>query len=204
MTWMKPSLTLAFLTLAGIFILAIPRPVAAQKAPQEPPTINVNVVNPPTSPVPVSGTVNVGNLGSSPLPVREIDKPALQSVHKNDGCTTDTTFCEKEIFIVPLDKHLVIEFVSNRGIVPLGTTVSMEVRITEGSITTVHALPFVPSVNFELPAPAHGEVYLGQSLRLYAKPGATVRLAAYRNGVASTNPYSGYVFSISGYLVNAP
>ena len=203
MNWMKPSLTLAFLTLAGIFILAIPQPVAAQGPPAQQP-LNVNVVNPPTSPVPVSGTVNVGNLGSSPLPVREIDKPALQSVHKNDGCTTDTTFCEKEIYVVPLDKHLVIEFVSNRGIVPSGTTVSMEVRITEGSITTVHALPFVPSVNFEAPGPPHGEVYLGQSLRLYAKPGATVRLAAYRNGVASTTPFSGYVFSISGHLVNAP
>ena len=203
MNWMKPLLTLAFLILGVILILANPQPVVAQGPPAQQP-VNVNVVNPPTSPVPISGTVNVGNLGSSPLPVREIEKPALQSVHKNEACTTDTTFCEKEIFVVPLDKHLVIEFVSNRGIVPSGTTVAMEVRITEGSITTVHGLPFVPSVNFEFPGPAHGEVYLGQSLRLYAKPGATVRLAAYRNGSVSTTPFSGYLFSISGYLVNAP
>lgn len=203
MNWMKPSLTFAFLTLAAIFMLASPQPVAAQKAPQEPPTLNVNVVNPPTAPVPIRGTVSVDNLGNSPLSVREIDKPALQSVYTNAGCTTDTAYCEKEMFVVPLDKHLVIEFVSVNGIVQLDRFVSMEVLIVDGSIVTAHRLPFVTAVNV-LGEHPYGIVRDGQSLRLYAKPGARVRIGAFRNGDVSSDPYSGYVFSISGYLVNTP
>ena len=50
-----------------------------QAAAQGPPGgLAVNVVN--TSPVPVSGTVNVGNLGASTLPVAVTNFPATQSV----------------------------------------------------------------------------------------------------------------------------
>ena len=64
-------------------------PIIAHGAPQTPPSAPVTVVNatanplPVTAPnpLPVTGTVNVGNLGATTLPVSVIDFPATQPVN---------------------------------------------------------------------------------------------------------------------------
>ena len=63
-------------------------PLAAFSAPQTPPSAPVTVVNTPTNPIPVTapsalpvtGTVNVGNLGATTLPVSVTNFPATQPV----------------------------------------------------------------------------------------------------------------------------
>jgi hypothetical protein len=73
-----------------------------QKAGAAPPpaTLDVKVVNSPSEAVPVTGTVNVGNLGAVPLPVRDVDGPARQPVQFRDS------------YVVPAGKRLVIEYIS--------------------------------------------------------------------------------------------
>jgi hypothetical protein len=55
-------------------------PVFAQGAAQTPPSAPVTVVNTSANPVPVGGTVNVGNLGATTLPVSVTNFPATQPV----------------------------------------------------------------------------------------------------------------------------
>src|SRR5947207_4073698 len=63
-----------------------------------PPPFNVNVVN---TPLPVTGTISVGNLGDAPLPVRDVDNPARQPVQFEFNGLND--------YQVPAGKRLVIE-----------------------------------------------------------------------------------------------
>ncbi len=68
--------------------LVVGLPPNAHAAPQEPPSAPVTVVNTTANPVPVSaaaplpvtGTVNVGNLGASTLPVSVTNFPATQQI----------------------------------------------------------------------------------------------------------------------------
>jgi hypothetical protein len=62
------------LALVGLVSLLTPLTIHSQTG-SVGPTKPVLVVNSPSEPVPVTGTVNVGNLGGSPLPVRDMDGP---------------------------------------------------------------------------------------------------------------------------------
>src|SRR5215204_2021169 len=98
----------SFVALAVMVIIVvavtviIPVLTAGQKsdAAPMPPTLDVKVINSSSEPVPVMGTVTVGNLGASPLPVRDVDRPTGLPVIFNESYT------------VPDGKRLVIEYIS--------------------------------------------------------------------------------------------
>ena len=110
----------AFVSLAGAFILVAHVTGLGQNPKPSPSPVNVTVVNTPSQPVPVTGTVNVGNL-SSPLPVsgvvgvqnavgsslltRNLDGPARQRVFHS-------FYANDPGYRVPDGKLLVIDYIS--------------------------------------------------------------------------------------------
>jgi hypothetical protein len=69
--------TIARRVATGVMLLL---PMVAHGAPQTPPSAPVTVVNTTANPIPVTGTVNVGNLGATTLPVSVTNFPATQQV----------------------------------------------------------------------------------------------------------------------------
>lgn len=110
----------AFVSLAGAFILVAHVTGLGQNPKPSPSPVNVTVVNTASQPVPVSGTVNVGNL-SSPLPVsgvvgvqnavgsslltRNLDGPTRQRVFHS-------FYANDSGYHVPDGKLLVIDYIS--------------------------------------------------------------------------------------------
>jgi hypothetical protein len=182
------------LALVGAISVLTPRSGFGQKASTQPtpipPPVNVNVVN---TPLPVTGTISVGNLGDSPLPVRDVDNPARQPVSATANCSESTgTNCEATIYSVPAGKRLVIEYVSFQARVPFGQVAYM-------SITGGPYFPFSqPAVSF----PGANVVRFAEQVRLYSEPGTTLVVQGERtgSGLSSTN----FSFFISGYLVDVP
>jgi hypothetical protein len=122
---MKKLATLAIIGLAGLFVSAS----VAEGDPTGPPNgLDVHVVNPPSSPVPVDvvGTPGVGvsNTPENPLYVRDVDRRAKTSFL--DGCqlwiqageTSDTCAFDR----VEVGKRLVVEFISGWIAYPVGQT----------------------------------------------------------------------------------
>jgi hypothetical protein len=72
-----------------VLITAVLWPIATLGAPQDPPSAPVTVVNTTANPLPVTGTVNVGNLGATTLPVSVTNFPATQAV---SGSVTVSNF----------------------------------------------------------------------------------------------------------------
>ena len=79
-----------------------------------PPPFDVKVINSPSEPVPVTGTVSVSNLGANPLPVRDVDNPARNPFQAQVLCTIQAGTSGKRCTIttVPQGKRLVIELVT--------------------------------------------------------------------------------------------
>jgi len=96
----------SFVAFVGMLVIvititaSIPVLTQGQKSDAGPPTPEVKVVNTTSEPVPVAGTVNVGNLGTNPIPVRDVDISARLPVHFNESYT------------VPNGRRLVIEYIS--------------------------------------------------------------------------------------------
>jgi len=96
----------SFVAFVGMFLIVItitafiPTLTQGQKSniAPSPPTLNVQVIN--TEPVPVAGTVNIGNQIANPVPVRDVDSPTRLPVHFNESYT------------VPAGKRLVVEYIS--------------------------------------------------------------------------------------------
>jgi hypothetical protein len=165
------------------------------------PTKPVLVVNSPSEPVPVTGTVNVGNLGDGPLPVRDVDNPARQPVQADAFCDgTGATGCFTRIFEVPPGKRLVIEYASMQAGIPAGQVALFEIQTLAGgaSSSVQHSFPLsAPSVS----GFGGGLTAVGQQVRVYADPGISVGVAGRRNIVAGDARFN---FTISGYLVDVP
>ena len=161
-----------------------------------PPPFDVNVVN---TPLPVTGTVTVGNLGDSPLPVRDVDNPARQPVQARANCSvTIETGCLPTIYTVPAGKRLVIEYASMDANVPAGELAQLAIATRTGGETVEHAFPLTPpSVAFSAGRAAN----VGQQVRLYADPGTSVVVTGSRSGFGSP---ASFIFTISGHLVDVP
>jgi hypothetical protein len=100
---LKHSLAAAFglLVLTAVIGLTLSPPTRAQIAEKiKTGVTSVLIVNGPSDPVPVAGTVNLGNDSENPLPVKNLGNPPIQPVHFDAQ------------FEVPLGKRLVTEFIS--------------------------------------------------------------------------------------------
>lgn len=152
------------------------------------PTKPVLVVNSPSEPVPVTGTVSVSNLGGSPLPVRDVDN-GQQPFHRtvpvfypsgSGGVTT--------VFTVPAGKRLIIETVSARAeLAPIDTPNIVEVLTTLGSNNTAFHEILVSKQGLNLNGLS---VFVGtHDMRAYADPGTDVQFQFQRSDSLTPLPH---------------
>jgi hypothetical protein len=217
---MKRAVGLCVIVLAVAF--TVPKSsLAADPGPAA--GINVNVVN---TPLPVQGTVNVGNFPASstvsgsvsitgtpnvkvtntrsaPVLTRDVDNPALQPFQNSQVISTPAGLLGGDgTFTVPAGKRLVIEFLSFQGSWPAGQAT------TRLFIGVCNSGGGQCQTEFFLPAISQGPDFGGNSLfaasspmRLYADPGTDVTVSVRRNATAGTGLA---VVAISGYLVDLP
>jgi hypothetical protein len=176
------------------------------RTPGRPPTPpeDVIVVNPNTQPVPVNGTIQVGNI----VPTRLVDEPARQPFQRQVDLMFSINQPEAEVSLeVPQGRRLVIEYVS--------ADATAATAITAGGIfpfplLSLRTMVDGVSVNYPLVLPVNfgQEVRLGQLMRVYADPGRSVFFRANSKYAVSPMPplspppVQRFTFGISGYLVN--
>jgi hypothetical protein len=196
----KKSLTalVGLLAFVSIVIALVPFVSRGQGNSQNgPPPFDVKVINSPSQPVPVTGTVSVSNLGSAPLPVQDVDSPGRQPVTADGSCSGSG--CTATVYTVPAGKRLIVEYASITANIPAGKVARWRLFTNTGGQQG-------NELNFPLTQPPVifgiiSQSTAGQQVRLYAEAGSEVRM----NGTTSDNALpSNYIFSISGYIVDVP
>lgn len=157
----------------------------------------VLVVNSPSEPVPVTGTISVDSSPESPAFVRDVDDPARQRFQASNVC--EFAAGQERCFIdlsVPSGKLLVIETISAHVFVQPGKRGKAAVDVAQGGDDVTYPLPLLNEGTFGL-----GDGFAGLHLvRLYADPGSTVTFFMDRSATATTIVESASA-SVSGYLV---
>lgn len=191
--------------------------------------VNVNVVNTPANPVPVTGSVSVtgavtgtvtgtvgltpgtsvlvGNPVTNPVRVRNVND-AIQPVQAQASCLITTLGCLPTIYTVPAGKRLVIEYASMRVCILPGQSATLSIATQVGDQAVFHYLNGTPpaagpgtfAIGCNSSLPS-SEVAVGEQVKIYADAGTTVVLTGSRN---STTGSASFQFSISGYLVDVP
>jgi hypothetical protein len=179
---------IAVLVVVIAVTVLIPVLTRAQKsdAAPPPPTLDVKVVNAASEPVPVSGTVNIGNLGVDPLPVRDLNNPARQPVFLNGSYT------------VPAGKRLVIEYVSLAIEAPTQCQALIAAVSSSGSLLHVYHPTFV---GVALPGPGitSYRYVLSQEARAYVAQNRTLTFEIV--SAFGCNPDL-QLIGVSGYLMD--
>ena len=148
------------------------------------PTVDVKVVNTGAEAIPVSGTISVGNPGTDPLLVRDLNNPTRSPINFPGQ------------FTVPEGKRLFVEFVSIR-IETDGPCSLLYAYSTVQLTVTQHY--YYPSLVGTLPNSTH--VYgLSQEARLSvdANELSKIEVVGYGCTVISVFP------NVSGYMVDVP
>lgn len=195
----KKSLTalVGLLVFIGIVVALVPRVSRGQGNSQNaPPPFNVKVINSPSEPVPVTGTVSVSNLGNSPLPVRDVDNPARQPFQARLCVLGTPAACAGTGFptsvTVPAGKRLVIEQIAGQCF-PGTTTLAVGLTVTVNSTTVTHLF----GITFPVGTGITG--YTNHTTRLYADGGTSV-VGAHNSLPPTANvscdiAFSGYLFT---------
>lgn len=182
----------SFIAFVGMFLIVItvttfiPSLTQGQKSNVAPnPTLNVEVVNTPSEPVPVGGTVNVGNLSENPVPVRDVDNSARLPVHFNESYT------------VPNGRRLVIEYISMDVAASAMCGLLTTALSQEGVVLHVYNPTFVGTLTVG-PSTAH-KYGLSQDTRAYIGQNRTVTLGLHLyTGCFAEVQHAG----VTGYLVD--
>ena len=186
-----------FFGLAGIVLvfcaIALAPRLTSGQNPNAPggnkPAQDVNVVN---TPLPVTGTITVGN--TSPVPVRDVDVASRQPFQAR----YTVPLADVPRIQVPLGKRLVFEFIS------LDIASSLACQVDSAVIQT-----FVGGTRAEFIMPAthaptatNNVEYVGQMVKLYADPGTE---AVVNYGFRGDGPCNSHGFlTVSGYFENVP
>jgi hypothetical protein len=172
--------------IAGILSVALaPRAVHAVVSTLVTVVNNVPVVN-PTSSSGAQGVITEETDGAARQPVQAVCNVQNTSGPGIFGCS--------DIYTVPIDKRLVIEYASAQCITNANVYSAFLATAESGSSGP---LQFLPVVN-EGPAGGPGIAFaVGQSLRIYADPGSQVQLQFETTATASNASCGG---SINGYL----
>jgi hypothetical protein len=167
----------------------------------------VNIVNP--VPLPVSGTVtgNVGVTGTvglasgasvrvnntvtDPVRVRNVND-AIQPFQATVSCPNTFGACAIGMYVVPMGKRAVIEYVSGKAEGSGSFDVDPDLQTMTGGVTAQHELT-------SSTAP-RGTSTWGQQIRMYADPGSNIGAGVFTNPPTSVS----FTFTISGYLVDVP
>lgn len=213
---LKNSLIALFglILMVGAIAVITPRAIVGQKAAAQPsplpPPQNVNVIN---TPLPVTGTIDVGNLGNNPLPVRDLNNPERQ--HVEVEAVVDFENGKSSVFgsiSIPVHKRFIIEHVSTLA------EVAPSVALSAGYQTHPHSASDPTSLlqvdhNVVLTYQGTGinETNLcGGSALTYAsdqsahgvvEPENKVTAVAHRS---TTTGCGRVVMTFSGYLVDVP
>jgi hypothetical protein len=193
------SAFIGLLALIGMFALLTPRTGQSQTdtvGPAKP----VLVINALSEPVPVTGTVNVGNLGNGPLPVRDVDN-GLQPFHESVGLflAGGNSGNSETLLTVPAGKRFILETVSARAeLAAVDTPNRVEIITQLGGKPVLHEI-LLSRQGLNL----NGQpVFVGtHSIRAYSDPGTEVKFQFSRSD--TTNNASADV-TISGYFVDLP
>ena len=164
-------------------------------APQVPPSAPVTVVNTPSNPVPVTGSVTFGNTGD-PLLVRNVENPARSRFQASGNCPMEDPIISCFInFTVPSGRLLVIETVSFEVFTPPGQRAVEDIFIAQDGVDGIffYAVPLAGTF-------FGNDIQSGtSSTKLYADPGTTVKVRTTRNiGTGRASAFA----SISGHLVD--
>lgn len=197
-------------TAAGlVLLLAVTAPSqmhAQGPNPSAPPAFDVKVVNTSQQPVPVTGTLTVSNLGSNPLPVRDVDRASAEPVQARViqqpiGSTNPSGIT------VPSGKRLVIEYVSAEVLAAdpdCVTAPRIALRTTVGGNAVVHYFYTENSGPVSALGGSARAYGLSQLTKVYADPDTQVTIDIR----TSAEPVCSYLnpgadgLHISGYLVN--
>jgi len=186
------------LALIGAIALLTPRTGQSQTETVGPPK-PVLVLNSPTEPVPVTGSINVGNLGANPLPVRDVDN-GRQPFHETKSLfLSGSTGQAITIFTVPAGKRFIVETVSARTeLAPLDAVNRVELITELGNKPVFHGI-LVSKQGLDL----NGQnVFVGtHSIRAYADPGTDVQLEFSHSNVSDDAVAT---MTISGYFIDLP
>jgi hypothetical protein len=182
-----------FAALVGFTVLAAPFDSALSQA-QGPPTASVNVVNPPTSPVPTT----VRNPATMPALTSSIDDPGRVPYEGAvTGGTCSPTFCESVFASVPQGHRLVVQRIS--GFASLLSSPGF-VNLNAGSSTKefVEFLVTVPT-----PLNSNGVAVSGfnEPVLFYLDAGSTPRVSAFPI-TGSANISAVTIISLAGYLLD--
>jgi len=178
------GLLLIFLAVTAL----IPALTKGQKSDLAPPQpkLDVKVINTTSEPVPIAGTINIGNPGTNPVPVRDVDNPARQPVQINESYT------------VPDGKRLVIEYISFG--IEGASECDLLITSLSASGTLLHLYhPTFVGIFPGGPGSAGYRYVLSQETRAYVGPNRTVTL--------SIRSYAGCIPDLAhaaatGYLVD--
>ena len=177
----------SFIAFVGIFVivaavtLLIPALTQGRAAP--PPSVDVKVINTAAEPVPVAGTINVGNLGTNPLPVRDLNNPPRSPI----------TFGGQ--FTVPDGKRLFVEHVSAR----IETAGSCSVIYAYSSVQlTVIQHYYFPTLVGVVPNSSTHVYGFSQETRLSVNENELAKLEVVAQGCTVTASFP----NTSGYLVD--
>lgn len=171
-------------------------------------TADVNVVNSPVVQAQQSGswnvglagspTVQVGNLATNPVLIRDVDRPTAQPFQQNIDVTTPLQgFGDATGNItVPQGKLMVIEQVSGRLHVPEGQTPEVSIQNTLAPVTEM-SFHYLSAARQE-GAPNTRMYVKSQQVRIYLDGPSAIRL------IRQGDPYGDLSarFVISGYLVD--
>jgi hypothetical protein len=203
---------------APVVVTNTPLPVSAAQGG----SWNVNVANTPG--------VNVSNTPSvtiaSGAAVRDADNPARQNPILGDntqtfsaahqiGCGGTEDTCTNALFQVPTGKRLVLEYASVKACLTAGQVAVPLISINPSScqvgtscgVSRLYYMNMTPAAVATdaatvCPASGDGITSVGQSVRIYADAGEVVVVGALRNKGETGS--GGYLFGLSGYLVDIP
>jgi hypothetical protein len=186
---------LGLLILGGSLLLVDPARGYAAPPPGEK---DVRVINTPAEPVPVAGSVTVGNAAGSPVPVRDVDRQSKQNFSWSWAVSIapGNEFAPPLEFSVPAGKVLVIETVSMKVELPAGQNLRAAFATFSGGVASEFYLPLV--------AGDFGGFRRHQGtfpVRVHADPGVRVWTLVHRDSDVGGGAAW---FNVAGYLVDAP
>lgn len=190
---MKRSKYIVFAVLSAFVLvgalLVLVSPTARAQVSKIKAATEVLIVNTPAEAVPIQGSVEVSNLGTETVSIRNVDEPARQAVKGGEG------------FAVPEGKRLVVEYVSAevRSSIPCNYVALSLLSFPGGSApSSVHQ--FYPQYVGQT---GGGDTYrygLSSQVTAYVEGGNSVGMGIAFDGCGIGTGVS--VFRFSGYLID--
>jgi hypothetical protein len=208
--------------LIGLAVLGVLGAAELAVAAGPPDGLQVNVVNTPANPVPVTGSVT-GTVGLAPgssvsianTPTVMLGSPIplpttasiRQPIQVEGGGSVTGFGLNSTLYVVPAGKRLIVEHFSSEAGMVSGTTVNrylLGVAPNPANPSTVNFAHFIaPAFSSPCGTCASGqvEVVASQPIRMYVEAGQALVVAVAFSGPVGP---SGFAFlSVSGYLIDA-